>query len=170
MKYAPRKVFILENNIYKEITYGELCDRTQTGNPAYSDKLFLPLHGMLMEVTKDDYADFYKAENRQKYLSRQSAANGDISYDMLTTDDFNGEDILIDNGMDVAELVENKIMLEKLKECLSSLKAEEHDLINALFFRNLSEREWSAETGIPQKTINDRKRRILAKLKKLLES
>ncbi|MDE5780912.1 MAG: hypothetical protein K2I03_05475 [Lachnospiraceae bacterium] len=36
-------------------------------------------------------------------------------------------------------------------------------------YTELSEREWSSISGIPQKTINDRKRRILAKLKKILE-
>lgn len=169
MKYAPRKVFIIENGEYNEISYEELCRRTEE-NSVYADKLFIPLHGMLMEVSKDFYKDFYKDKRRQKYLRELSAKNGDISYDMLTTDEFNGEDVLIDSSIDVAELVENIIMLEKLKQCLSSLNAEEQNLINALFFRNLSEREWSAETGIPQKTINDRKRRILAKLKKLLES
>lgn len=170
MKYAPRKVFILENNSYAEITYVELCNRAKKGDPEYGDKRFLPLHGMLMEVTKDDYDDFYKAENRQKYLNRQSAANGDISYDMLTTDEFNGEDILIDDTEDVAIQVERLLMAEKLKLCISLLEIQEQELIIALFFRDFSEREWSAKTGIPQKTINDRKSRILAKLKKLLEN
>ena len=57
MKYAPKKVFILENNEYVEITYEELCHREAT-DKSYEDKLFLPLHGMLMEVTEDVYADF----------------------------------------------------------------------------------------------------------------
>lgn len=169
MKYTPRKVFIIENGEYKEISYEELYHRTEE-NSVYADKLFIPLHGMLMEVTKAFYKDFYKDKRCQKYLHEQSDANGDISYDMLTTDEFNGEDILIDNSMDIAQQVENTIMLDKLKHCIPLLNPNEYELIDALFFRSLSEREWSAETGIPQKTINDRKRRILAKLKKLLES
>ena len=68
MKHTPKKVFILEGNNYKEITYEELCRLTESENALYADKLFLPLHGMLMEVTKKDYDDFYKAENRRKYL------------------------------------------------------------------------------------------------------
>lgn len=64
----------------------------------------------------------------------------------------------------------HKIMLDKLHDSLVLLSDDEQKLINALFFKNLSEREWSAEAGIPQKTINDRKRRILIKLKKLLEN
>lgn len=47
-KYAPRKVFILENGEYVEITYEELCRREES-NPSYKDKLFLPLYGMIMD-------------------------------------------------------------------------------------------------------------------------
>jgi DNA-directed RNA polymerase specialized sigma24 family protein len=61
-------------------------------------------------------------------------------------------------------------MLEKLKSSLILLNQAEMELIKALFYDGVSEREWSAVTGIPQKTINDRKQRILNKLKKLLEN
>lgn len=65
MKYAPNKVFILENGSYVEISYEELCQRT-TQDKSYEDKLFLPLHGMLMEVAEDEYRTFYKNVRRQK--------------------------------------------------------------------------------------------------------
>ena len=107
--YQLRKVFILENGGYTELSYEEFCRRKET-NPSYADKLFLPLYGMIMEVSKADYEDFYRQERRQKYIDERSAGNGDISYDMLTTDDFNGEDILIDDGEDVSEQVVQKMI------------------------------------------------------------
>lgn len=169
VKYAPKKVFILDNGIYTELSCEEFCS-LQENNVSYADKFFIPLHGMLMEVTEETYRDFYKSQRRQKYIDERSVENGDFSYDMLTTADFNGEDILIDTSQEIDEAVIHKIMLDKLHDSLVLLSDDEQKLINALFFRNLSEREWSSETGIPQKTINDRKRRILIKLKKLLES
>ncbi|NBH15395.1 hypothetical protein D3Z36_14725 [Lachnospiraceae bacterium] len=48
---------------------------------------------------------------------------------------------------------------------LAALSEDEQKLVNAIFFQELSEREWLGISGILQKTINDRKRRILAKLK-----
>lgn len=48
-----------------------------------------------MEVTPEQYAEFYRIQNRQRYMDRRSADNGDISVDMLTTDEFNGADILV---------------------------------------------------------------------------
>ena len=63
MKYPPKKVFILENGEYLEISFKELRWRTEH-DITYKNRLFLPLHGMLMEVTQEDYNEFYKADRR----------------------------------------------------------------------------------------------------------
>lgn len=120
MKYASERVFVLEGGKYTEIIYEELCRRTEE-NKEYEDKLFLPLHGMLMEVVEEEYKSFYKNVRRQKYLKELSAANEDFSYDMLTTDDFNGQDILVDEEQDVEKIVEKNLMLDRLNVCLSLL-------------------------------------------------
>lgn len=54
MKYTPKNVFILEDGRYKEISY-EDHRKLQTTDKKYADKLFLLLHGMLMEVTEETY-------------------------------------------------------------------------------------------------------------------
>lgn len=41
MKYAPKKVYILDNNTYKELTYEEFCTLKERDD-LYKDKLFLP--------------------------------------------------------------------------------------------------------------------------------
>lgn len=170
MKYAPKKVFILENGNYKEISYEELCGLTENESTLYADKLFIPLHGMLMEVTEDAYKDFYKDKRRQKYLYEQSEENGDISYDMLTTDEFNGADILIDDSIDVVAQVENKIMTDKLKQAILMLTDDEQLLIYRHYYAEISETELAPLYGISQQAVSKRIGKIRAKLKKLLES
>ena len=59
MKYAPKKVFILENGKYKEIKYSEL-QKLEQSDKSYAEKFFLPLYGMLMEVTAETYKAYYK--------------------------------------------------------------------------------------------------------------
>ena len=169
MKYAPNKVFILENGNYAEISYEEFCRRTEN-DKSYEDKLFLPLHGMLMEVAEDEYRTFYKNVRRQKYLKELSTANGDFSCDMLTTDDFNGQDILIDEEQDVEEIVEKNLMIDKLNDCLYLLSDEEKELIQMIFFEELTEREIAAKKGVSQVAIHKRKQKILEKLKEFLEA
>lgn len=61
MKYAPKKVFILSDGEYMEISYEKLCSLKK-------DRRFVLLHGMLMEVSEDTYQDFYRDKRRQKYL------------------------------------------------------------------------------------------------------
>jgi hypothetical protein len=50
------RCFIFCKSGYEEISYAELQKR-RTDNPSYADKRFIPLHGMLMEVTEADYHD-----------------------------------------------------------------------------------------------------------------
>lgn len=64
---------------------------------------------------------------------------------------------------------ENQIELQlQIDSALKELSKDEIALINALFYKDLTEREYSLQSGIPQKTINNRKKSILKRLKKLL--
>ena len=73
------------------------------------------------------------------------------------------------NLADTAGQAEISLLLDKLKKALVILPDSDRQLIDALFTQGLSEREWSALSGIPQKTINDRKKRLLLKLQKIFE-
>lgn len=97
MKYAPKKVFVLKGKTYMELSYAQFHQQKDK----YQGRRFLPLHGM-MEVSEDTYKSFYREQRRQKYLNERSNDNGDFSYDMLTTDEFNGEDILVDTLSDTS--------------------------------------------------------------------
>ena len=168
MKKQPKTVYIIENGKYTELTYEEFRHREQTC-PLYADRLFIPLHGMLMEVSEKDYLDFYKNKRRQKYIDERSAENGDFSYDMLTTDDFNGEDILPDKSEPLDEQVVQKIMTDKLKSALSLLAEDEQKLIREIFYENLSERSLAEKYDVSQVAIHKRKVKILEKLKKIMK-
>lgn len=74
MKHNPKAVFIKAKDGYVELTYEEYCSRCK-GDPSYQNKRFLFLHGMLMEVSEQDYAAFYKDKRRQKYLLEQAAGH-----------------------------------------------------------------------------------------------
>ena len=117
MKYAPKKVFIIKDGGYQELTYEAYCALCESDS-SYKDKRFLPLHGMLMEVTEDDFKEFYRNQRRQKYLEERSINNQDISIDMLPTQEFRDRDVLFDSDQDVAEKVLNNIFLDKLREVL----------------------------------------------------
>ena len=149
MKYTPKKVFVLINGNYEEITYKELCDREEN-DKSYVGKHFLPLYGMLMEVDKQTYESFYKDKRRQKYIAECAKENGAFSYDSLDTAEFCGEDILVDSRTDVAEEVVLRIMTEKVRNVLLLLSPDDIRLITALYYDGLTEREYAKRCGVYQ--------------------
>ncbi len=169
MKMTPKKVFVLENGNYIELTYEELCSREQTIE-SYKDKLFLPLHGMLMEVTEEDYIAFYKAERRRRYVVERDVQNGVFSYEDYTTEEFNGEDMLVDNSVNIEEEVEQRFIEEKIQEFLGRLSEKDREIIIALYFEGLTEREYAKKKGIYHNAVHDRKLKVLRYLKNFLEN
>jgi len=134
-------------------------------------QFYVRVDGQRVAVTEEVYLAYYRMKRHERHLREKDAAHGLIRYASLDTHQSTGEEELPDaDAEDVAEIVTRRLMSEKLHKCLELLPDGERALINALFFENKTERQYSAETGIPQKTINDRKTRILAKLKKLLGS
>lgn len=168
MKYAPKKVFVLENGNYKEITYNELKTLEQTDKD-YANKYFLPLHGMLMEVTEEEYKAYYKDNRRQKYIDERSRENGDFSYDSLDTPEMQGESILVDLETNVEEQVTNKIILEQLHNAFLLLSEEERELIMLKFSKGFSEVKLSIYYGISQQAISKRLKKVLTKIKEIIK-
>ena len=166
MEYTPKKVFLLEEGTYLELSYAEFRQQAAT----YQGRWFIPLHGMLMEVPEDDYKAFYKDKRRQKYLAERSRDKGDFLYDMLTTDEFNGEDILVDTVADTAGLAERNLLLDKLRKAVVSLVEDEQQLLQMVYYHQLTERNIAARLGVSQNAINKQKSRILEKLKKILKN
>ena len=168
MKYAPKKVFILENGVYREISYNELKQLEQA-DKSYMDKLFLPLHGMLMEVTEETYKEYYRDKRRQKYIDERSKLNGDVSYNALDTDETLGEDVFADTKTDVEAEVINKMTVAELRKAFLLLSPDERELITAIYIHNLTEREFAKQKGVYHNAVHKRKLRVLEKLKKFLD-
>lgn len=78
MKHIPKKVFILEDSKYIETTYEEFNRRKQA-DESYREKRFLSMHGMLMEVTKEEYLSYYKEKRRQRYIEERAKKFGTFS-------------------------------------------------------------------------------------------
>ena len=83
---------------------------------------------------------------------------------------FNGTDYISDDTEDVAETVAHLLLLDKLRSIISMLSENEQELIQALFFQGMTEREYAKECGVSQVAIHKRKNKIMAKLKIFLEN
>jgi hypothetical protein len=123
-EYAPRKVFILANGEYIELTNEEF-ERRKASDPTYADKLFLPVQGYLMETDRTHYTEFYRDKERQRYLKKLDEIHGLLSIDAFDNEDDNGTDYIQIETNDVADTVAHALLIEKLRSVIYMLTGEE---------------------------------------------
>ncbi len=129
---------------------------------------------MLIEVTRKEYEDFYREVERHKYVLSESRRFAHFSINEMAKDEdeneIRGMDILPDENVDISFEIERKIEVEQLKDALLQLDAEEYKLIKALFYEEVTLREYAEVIGKSYGTVLYREKQILKKLKKLLKN
>ena len=118
-----------------------------------------------MEVSRDDYVRHYKELEHIRYLKKLDIENGLIP--MENMDDADSD--YTSSSDYVPERAEIAIMMKKLSDCLFMLTDDELELIKAIFFDGVSEREYAQRKGIYHNAVHKKKVRILKKLKDLME-
>jgi DNA-directed RNA polymerase sigma subunit (sigma70/sigma32) len=148
--------------------------KTEESPMTETRKYWIRIDGQPVEVTRKVYADYYNMRRRERYLEERDLDHGKTLYSQLDDGYMTGEDMLPDrDAVPVEEVVEALLMTEKLRKCVALLREAERELIEALFFVNggdgMTEREYAAQYGVPQKTVDDRRRIILRKLRKMID-
>ncbi len=158
-------------------------------NPDGSIMFIITVSGADVEVSEAVYTAYAQSERQLEYmeqdLKRDRAVWDAAGMSIVGTDGLPvtlperevSLEWLMDEGRDfpcVAQGPEDEVVrrveLDGLRRCLDLLVPDERALVDALFFEGKTEREYAQLSGIPQKTINDRKTRILARLKKQLQN
>lgn len=133
-------------------------------------KYVLRAQNQLVEVTEEVYIAYYGMSNHEQYLERKDMKNGTMYYSNLDTSETLGEEMIPDlNSPSVEDVVLTVLMIEKLRSCINLLSEVEQELIEQLYFKEKSQAQIERETGVKQQTNSYREKRILEKLKKLLE-
>lgn len=134
-------------------------------------KYYIHVPGALVEVSEGVYFAYYQEKRRGRTLREKDKRNGAVSYDGLDTPELTGQEMIPDrDAVSVEDAAIANILRDRLHRCLDALDEPDRELIHALYFEGLSERKYAKRVGIPQRTINDRRRRVLRKLKELLEN
>ena len=132
---------------------------------------YIKVPGSLVEVTKEVYLEYFRTRRRWYAQEERDTYNGLVSYNAMDTEEMLGEDTIPDSSTpSVEDMALDRLLRDKLRRCLAELSQPEQDMIHALYFEGLSERQFSKKAGIPQRTIHDRKHRTLVKLKKMLRT
>lgn len=122
------------------------------------------------EVDKRQYKKFLIEKRHKQYINdmKKEYAYEIVSYQNLElSDGCTGEEVITD-GFDFSNDLIFKILLDKIAK---NLLPEEKWLLKELVLSDepKSCRALSIESGIPQKTLNNRKRKLFEKIKKYIK-
>ena len=169
LSYKVKRIFIKnDNDIYTELSYQEWIHSTENRNLLRNRKFIAAGDDALMEVSETEYRDFARLERHLRYLNYLDSIHHLERYGAIITD-MNAQEINVQDADDVSEEAEKKILLKKLRICLSKLSAEQQELVQDIFFKFLTEQEVAQKLGISQSAVSQRKNTVLRKLRNLIE-
>lgn len=122
--------------------------------------------GTVVEVTREVYLEWYQSRRRERYQKEQERQYQVSSLETLAEQG----NILIGASDGVEDMVIQKMCAEKLRSVMNELAEEDVYLLYLLFFEEVTVKEAAQICGCSRKTIANRRKRILAKLKEKLKA
>lgn len=133
---------------------------SDTGVKSY----YFNINGMMVEVPKEVYNVCFNSYVKTLRDNRRNKKNGLVSLNEENPENHEYINFVAD-PCELEKEVINKLMLQRLLFELSSLDDEEKQIVYGLLIEDKSIRILSKEMNIPVMTLQDRKKRILQKLK-----
>lgn len=132
---------------------------------------YIFLGDLKVDVSEEIYKGYWQETNRENYLKRLDKENRLGYFSEFVSDEVarSMEERLIDKAVDLEKLVEVKMQIEALNRALDNLSPDEREIIQALFYEEIPQRDLAKKLNISQGAVFRRKEKILKKLKVLLE-
>lgn len=133
------------------------------------NNFFIYVDRQKIPVSEIIYKEFCKGERKELYFKESDAHNQVCYYDALDNDDYNGEDLFADTSSSVEQNVIDNLIYERLYECIKQLNQSERMLIQRLYYYGQSLRQIAKNDNVPVTTLQYRHKKILEKLKNLMD-
>lgn len=124
----------------------------------------------LVQVTREVYEEYHRMERRERYLEEIDKENSVLLFSTLRAEDSSTDVPIEDTEVNIEEEVIKQMFLDKLPKALALLSDDEIDMIRDLYWKDMSIRELAKKTETAKSTVLSKRDRILAKLRKVLES
>lgn len=123
-----------------------------------------------IDVSEKIYKEYWQETNRENYLKRLDRKNKPSYFSEFVTEekDRTIEERFTDKSIDIEKLVAVKMQIAALHEALNKLNPEEREIIQALFFEEIPQRDLAKKLNISQGAVFRRKEKTLKKLKEFL--
>lgn len=122
--------------------------------------------GTLVEVTREVYLEWYQSRRRERYQDEKKKKYGVCSLDGMEEKGC----CSYEPEVSLEQTAIRNIFVEKIRMALDELPEDEAYLIYLLFFEEISVKEAAQICGCSRKTVQNRRRRILSKLRLMMES
>ena len=123
------------------------------------------INGELVDVTEEVYKAYYTSARQERTQNERDARNRLVHYDAWDTEKSVGVEAIASPDRLPEDAVVGKMSVEKLKCCLKKLSEEERELVHALFYSSETLSSFARRLGIPRKTLEGRRDRVLRKLR-----
>ena len=128
---------------------------------------FVQVGNRQVEVNYEVYLEIYKDYLYEKNQERKRRRYNVLSLDAMNEENNNVYDFVPDPQSNTEEEAIHKATLHRIKEVLKEI--DKDNIIMLHYFLDCSEQEIAVILGVPQYTVNRRKRKILNYIKKLVK-
>lgn len=135
----------------------------------------ITVDGVDVKVTEEVFLAYSQMDRRERYLAEDVAADRILSLEQMIEDgvlpNYVGAEVVPDIEdvyLEQEESEKLRHLLRRLPNAIASLDDSERHLIDALYIKGISAREYGRIKGVSDMTIRKRRDRVLKKLEKIL--
>ncbi len=137
---------------------------------ADKEKYMIKIQGNLIEVSEDVYYAYFRMDRQERWQEEKKQDHDVVSYDALDNGETVGAEAIQDmNSPGMEELVIANELKERLHNIVAALPKPERELIQAIYFEDIPVSDYAKRVGLSHRGINKQRKRILSKLKRLLD-
>lgn len=125
--------------------------------------------GTLVEVNREIYLEWYRSERRVRYQGERDRKYGLCSIEGLHEKGYFPDQSVCTVDVTLEAVLWNECR-DNLGNALRSLPEQDLRLVWLLYFEEITVKEAAEDFGCSRKTINSRKKRILANIQKVIEN
>ena len=168
MSYKTKRVFIKNaNGTYTEISYEEFRRRKAADKSFKKRKFVRVFVDTLMEA---DEAGYHSIESLRRHLRHLRTTDKKYNLEFLAEVPHAARLDKNEVSESLEDALEKKMMIEKLRSCIPKLTEKQQELVQYLYFDNLSQEEVAKIFSITQSAVSQRKATVIKKLRKLMTS
>ena len=133
------------------------------------EKYIIKVEGKLVEVSQEVYFAYFRMERQERWQEEKQREHGVMSYDALDDGEMVGlEDVVDTASPGLEDAVIAGEFRDRLRNAIASLPKEDRELIQAIYYEEMSERAYAKQHGISQNCAYKRRRRILSRLRAIM--